>query len=76
MKTELKWQRIRAGWYETGNEIEGAYVVSNDFPGRWIVSRWTMTDDLGRARVLELQNIESSRTFAGAKESAEWDASL
>jgi hypothetical protein len=74
MSTELKWQRVRAGWYETGNEIEGAYVLSNDFPGRWIVSRWTMVRGFGY-EALELQNVESAGTIAYAKELAEWDAS-
>jgi hypothetical protein len=75
-KTEgMKFSRIRAGWYETGNEVEGAYVISSDEPGSWIVSRWTMIRDFG-SNSLELSNIESAGTLAYAKELAEFDARL
>jgi hypothetical protein len=71
----LKFTKVRAGWYETGNEVEGAYVVSSDEPGSWIVSRWTMVRDFG-SNSLELHNIESTGSFAYAKELAEFDAHL
>lgn len=75
MSTELKWKRIRAGWYETGHEIEGAYVCSSNEPGSWIVSRWTECRSIG-FKGLELCSIESAGTLAYAKELAEFDARL
>ena len=75
MSTELKWQRVRAGWYETGNETEGAYVCSKDEEfGGWYISRWTLVRGIG-CKSLELQGIESAWTLAYAKQLAEYDAS-
>jgi hypothetical protein len=74
MKTELKWQRVRAGWYETGNEIEGAFVIyeDSDRRGSWLVYRWS--PDRWNNDELELAFIESAGTFRYGKELAQWEA--
>jgi hypothetical protein len=74
MKTELKWQRVRAGWYETGNEIEGAFVIyeDSDRRGSWLVYRWS--PDRWNNDRLELAFIESAGTFRYAKELAQLEA--
>ena len=74
MKTELKWQRVRAGWYETGNKIEGAFVIyeDSDRRGSWLVYRWS--PDRWNNDQLELAFIESAGTFRYAKELAQWEA--
>lgn len=74
--TPLKWTKIRAGWYETGHEVAGAYVASFDeFTDRWIVSRWSLARGIGYEH-LELTNIEAADTLAYAKSLAAFDASL
>jgi len=74
MNTELKWQRVRAGSYETGNEIEGAFVIyeDSDRRGSWLVYRWS--PDRWNDDRLELAFIESAGTFRYAKELAQWEA--
>ena len=72
----MKFTKVRAGWYETGNETEGAYVITEGDTSKrsWIVSRWTMTTyhDDGQD-YLELHNIESAGTLNHAKFLAECD---
>ena len=73
--TTLKFTRVRPGWYETGDNVEGAYVISSDEPGSWVVSRWTMVRGFG-ADFLELLGVESAGTLAYAKRLAEFDAQM
>jgi len=72
MNTKLKFNRVRAGWYETGNDIEGAYVISSDSPRSWIISQWTTTE----WGSLELMFVESTGSFADAKQLAQFMCNL
>ena len=65
----LQFKRVRSGWYETGNDIESAYVISSDAPRSWIISQWTRTE-FGS---LELTFVESAGSFADAKQLANFD---
>jgi hypothetical protein len=73
--TTLKFKRVRAGWYETGNDIEGAYVISSDNPGSWHIAQWVYLET-DTTRWLELVTFESAGTFAYAKEIANHNARL
>ena len=68
----LKWKRVRPGWYETDDNVEGAYVITSDGPGRWNVSQYCRYDWIN-TDILDLVNVDSSGTLARAKELAEFD---
>jgi hypothetical protein len=72
MNTKLKFNRVRAGWYETGNDIEGAYVISSDSPRSWEISQWTMTE----FGTLELMFVDAAGSFTDAKQLAQFDCDL
>ena len=75
----MKFKKVRAGWYETGNETEGAYVImrNDSLRGSWHVSRWNKVSYYGgEVEHLELQHVESSGTLERAKFLAEFDARI
>jgi hypothetical protein len=71
----LKWKRVRPGWYETGNDIEGAYVISSDSPGSWEIGQWKIIP-MGSSTSLEIVMVESAGSLAYAKELAKFDHQL
>ena len=73
MNTEtLKFKQVRAGWYETADEVEGAYVIYCNGPRSWSVCQYPINKWFP-SEFLDLVTIETSGTFADAKHLANHD---
>lgn len=73
MSTDLRWNELAPRYHETGDAVEGAYVVAFDvFTERWIAYRWEMIRGVGY-RHLSLSAIEGAATLAEAKAIAKRD---
>ena len=80
MKNELKFKKVRKGFYETAHELPGEYVIYKFDKNRWAVCQhqwYKMNKNYeGSGKVLNMVTFKYCKNFKQAKQIANHNAEL